>query len=84
MSDQTNTLAAALGLMIRKFGFRCDGGYEIFIPKQTLENIPPAGQIQHQVDPEGKGVYIRYYPNLTIEAETPQPVETKEKPTLES
>lgn len=82
--NDTNVLAAALGLLVKKFGTRCDMGFEIFIPSTVLSAIPPAGQIQHQVDPDGKGVFIRYYPNLTIEAEPSQPVETEVKPSLES
>jgi hypothetical protein len=67
MSQQTNVLAAALGLMIKKFGSKCETGYEIFIPQEVLVGISPDGQIQHQIDPEGKGIYLRYYPNNTIE-----------------
>jgi hypothetical protein len=42
----------ALALLIKKFGQRIDGGYEIYIPDHVLAAVSPYWQIQEVRHPE--------------------------------
>lgn len=60
-------LLTALGLLIRKYGYRADLGYEIYIPDTVLRSVSPEAQIQEQRHPNKPGICVRYLPNLTIQ-----------------
>jgi hypothetical protein len=58
---------AALGLFIRKFGYKVDGGWEVFIPEGAIQELGSHAQIQVEPDPERKGFKFRVFLNKTIE-----------------
>jgi len=58
---------AALGLLIRKFGQRIAGGWEIFIPEKAIQELGPHAQIQVEPDAERKGFKFRVFLNTTIQ-----------------
>jgi hypothetical protein len=63
-----NPLAAA-GVLIRKFGERIEGGWEIFIPSRMLDEL--GGNAQIIVEPyfQADGVRLKIFLNKTIEGE---------------
>ena len=58
---------AALGLLIRKFGYKVDGGWEIFVPEQKLLELGSHANIQVEPVPDRKGFKFRVYFNKTIQ-----------------
>ena len=63
-----------LALVVRKYGTRVPGGrWEVFISDADVKSMSPHGQLQQQRDDEKKGVFLRYFPNATIEGELAAP-----------
>jgi hypothetical protein len=58
---------AALGLLIRKFGHRIDGGWEVFISEKAIQELGPRAQIQVEPDAQRKGFKFRVFLNQTIQ-----------------
>lgn len=59
-----------LALVVRKYGKRVAGGaWEVFISDEDVRTMSPHGQLQQQRDQEKQGVFLRYFPNVTIEGE---------------
>jgi hypothetical protein len=59
-----------LALVVRKYGTRVPGGaWEVFISDEDVRTMSPHGQLQQQRDQERGGVFLRYFPNATIEGE---------------
>ena len=54
-----------IALLVRKFGKRCDGGYEVFLAAADVLAMSPHGQVQETPAPDG--TWLRYYPNRTID-----------------
>jgi len=55
-----------LGLLIRKFGHRIDGGYEVFIPEGVLQDLGSRAQIQVEPDFQRKGFKFRVFLNTIV------------------
>lgn len=69
----SNHLPIVIALLIKKFGYRVDGGYEVFVPLTAATSLPPDGQIQEEVvSGEKSGFRFRYFPNQTIQGEEPE------------
>jgi len=60
---------AALGLLIRKFGNKVDGGWEIFIPQSKIMELGAHAQIQVEPVPERNGFKYRVYVNQIVEGQ---------------
>jgi hypothetical protein len=58
---------AALGLLIRKFGHRIDGGWEVFVSEKTIRGLGPNAQIQVEPDVQRKGFKFRVFLNQVVE-----------------
>lgn len=59
-----------LALVVRKYGKRAPGGaWEVFISDEDVRTMSPHGQLQQQRDQEKQGIFLRYFPNATIEGE---------------
>jgi len=58
-----------LGLLIRKFGYKIDGGYEVFIPEDKIQELGPRAQIQVEPvqDNEGRGFKFRVFLNTVVQ-----------------
>ena len=57
-----------VALLLRKFGSRCDGGYEVFVPYADIAEMPPHATVQEQPDQLKGGVWLRCFPNRTTDA----------------
>jgi len=58
---------AALGLLIRKFGHRIDGGWEVFIPEDVIQGLGPNAQIQVEPDHQRKGFKFKVFVNQVVD-----------------
>jgi len=58
---------AALGLLIRKFGYKIDGGYEVFVPERVIQGLGPNAQIQVEPDPQRKGFKFKVFVNQVVD-----------------
>lgn len=58
---------AALGLLIRKFGDKIDGGWEIFIPQDKIMELGLHGQIQVEPIPARNGFKFKVFFNKVVE-----------------
>jgi hypothetical protein len=58
---------AALGLLIRKFGYRIDGGWEVFIPEGVIQELGPNAQIQVEPDWQRKGFKFKVFVNQIVD-----------------
>ncbi len=68
---QNDPRMAGLALIVRKYGARVPGGaYEVFVSDAEAKSLlTPWGSLQEQRDAEKGGVFLRYFPNATIEGE---------------
>ena len=60
---------AALGLLIRKFGRKIDGGWEIFISQKKVMELGGSAQIQVEPVPARNGFKFKVFFNQTIEGQ---------------
>lgn len=60
---------AALGLLIRKFGRKIDGGWEIFISQKKIMELGGHAQIQVEPVPARNGFKFKVYFNQLIEGQ---------------
>ena len=58
---------AALGLLIRKFGRKIDGGWEIFIPQKKIMELGGGAQIQVEPVPARRGFKFKVLFNTTVD-----------------
>jgi hypothetical protein len=56
-----------LGLLIRKFGYRIDGGWEVFVPEGVLQELGPRAQIQVEPDVQRKGFKFKVFLNTVVD-----------------
>jgi len=56
-----------LGLLIRKFGYRIDGGWEVFIPEDVIQGLGPNAQIQVEPDIQRKGFKFKVFVNQVVD-----------------
>jgi hypothetical protein len=56
-----------LGLLIRKFGYKIDGGYEVFVPERVIQELGPNAQIQVEPDFQRKGFKFRVFLNKVVQ-----------------
>lgn len=60
---------AALGLLIRKFGERIAGGWEIFIPEEKINELGQNAQVVVEPDLVRRGFKYKFFLNALIEGE---------------
>lgn len=53
-------------MLIRKFGYKIDGGYEVFIPEDKIQELGPRAQIQVEPDIQRKGFKFRVFLNTVV------------------
>jgi hypothetical protein len=62
-----NPQIAAIAFLVKKFGERIPGGYEVRVTALDLHEMSPHGIFQEVPDINGKGVRWQYFPNVTID-----------------
>jgi hypothetical protein len=53
----------AIALLVKKFGERIPGGFEVRVSALDLTGMSPRGTFQEVPDTDGRGVRWRYFPN---------------------
>lgn len=65
----------AIAVLIRKFGKRIPGGYEVEVSHLELKDLSPHGALSEVPELDRSVIRWQYYPNNTIEGElTPNSV----------
>ena len=64
-----NVQLTALALLVKKFGERIPGGFEVRVGASELIEMSPYGTFQEVPDMNGRGVRWQYFPNTTIDTE---------------
>lgn len=55
-------------MLVKKYGDRVPGGaYEVFISDEDVVAMSKFGELQEQRDLERAGMYLRYFPNPTVD-----------------
>jgi hypothetical protein len=56
----------AIALLVKKYGVRIPGGFEIRVSALELTSLSPHGTFQEVPDLDGRGVRWQYFPNDDI------------------
>lgn len=64
-----NPQLTAIAFLVKKFGEKIEGGFEVRVTAADMLSMSPHGTFQEVPDIDNRGVRWQYFPNVTIDAE---------------